>query len=74
MGVSARIRADGFGAGKIVETRGLVQHSRGGHLGEKRLGGKGTNERRMGLGYGPGVGEPETEVLQNPPDDLGILS
>jgi len=67
--------------------RRLVQHSQGagGHLGEvfllqgRQLGeevleGSGLNGRRMCLGCGPGVGEPETEVVQNSPDDLGVLS
>ena len=45
-----------------------------GHLGEEGLEGNGLNGRRMRLGYRPGVGEPETEVLQNPSDDLGVLN
>ena len=41
---------------------------KGKQLGEERIGGKGTIWRRMRPGFGSGVGQPETEVLQNPLD------
>ena len=53
---------------------GKVFLLQGRQLGEERLEGNGLNGRRMRLGYGPGIGEPETEVLQNPPEDLEVLS
>ncbi len=40
-------------------------------MGNEGLEGNGLKRRRMGLGYGPDVGEPEPEVFHNPPDDLG---
>ena len=46
---------------------------KGRQLGEERIGGNGLNRGRMCPRFRSGVGQPESEMLQNPSDDLGVI-
>ena len=52
---------------------GEVVLLKGRQLVEERIGGNGLNRGRMCPRFQSGVGEPETEMLQNSPDHRGIL-
>ena len=45
----------------------------GRQLGEESIGRGIVKGRRLGPGYGPGVGQPQAEVLENPANDERVL-
>jgi hypothetical protein len=52
---------------------GVVLFLNGGQLGKETIRRRIGHGGRMRLGYGPGVGEPEAEMFQDPPDDQRVL-
>jgi len=59
-------------SGREAPGRTLAPESR--QLGEERIGGNRLNRGRMCTRFRSGVGQPETEMLQNPSDDLETVS